>query len=513
MCRLQIPGNGITCASSAAIPNGIYRRTSELHEKKPLKWHFRTGHPSPTRYSQLFRFFPDVQFFPRNNLSEMFCIPCQQGKTKRAAVLPTLAKVTMTLELVHLDISGPVLPSLSGSTHALSNMDSMTAKSDFFFLKRKNELTTCLNKYKESSELRTGHRMRKIRLDGAGENMGGAVESFCTQHGIHLDPSSPYAHQSNGTDERLIQELWARTRVLLFASQLPASLWAEAMNHSNWLRSRLPSSRIQDQIPILLWDPSTKVQLSQVPFFGQPGFAFKYRSETVPNKKFQARSVHGHFVSMGSDKTIIRVYVPESKSVMLTRIQDFRQYSDETLPGIASIIDGLSRQAELEGIRNSNGQAEDVLLKELQVLLSSTNPSSSLRNTSGSYRLFRSSNGNSHLPSSFNDAIQDPNWRAAIDREYKSLCTRGTWEYVKRTPDMKPVPFTWVFKLKPLDIDGKNFLHKARCVIRGDKQTAYVDFDPNNVYAPLVCHEAIRILFAYAAPYDLQMEGADISNA
>ena len=374
----------IVCASSAVIPNGTYRRTSVLHENKPLQWHFKTGHPSPTRYSQLSRFFPDVPFFPRNNLSEMFCITCQQGKTKRAAVLPTPAKVTMPLELVHLDISGPVLPSLSRSTYALSIMDSMTAKSDVFFLKKKNELATCLTKCKASSELRTGHRMRKIRLDGAGENMGGHVESFCTQHGIHLDPSPPYVHQSNGIAERLIQELWARTRVLLFASQLPASLWAEAMNHSNWSRNCLPSSRIQDQIPILLWDPSTNIQFSQVPVFGQPGFAFKYRSETVPNKKFPARSVHCHFLGMRSDKTIIRVYVPESKSVVLTRIQDFRQYSDETLPGVASIIDGLSRQAELEGVRNSNGQAEYVLLKALQLFLSSTNPSNSLRNTSGS---------------------------------------------------------------------------------------------------------------------------------
>lgn len=78
---------------------------------------------------------------------------------------------------------------------------------------------------------------------------------------------------------------------------------------------------------------------------------------------------------------------------------------------------------------------------------------------------------------------------------------------------MKPVPFTWVFRLKPLDNDGRNFLHKARCVVRGDKQTAYVNFDPNNVYAPVACHEAIRILFAYAAAFDLQIEGADISNA
>ena len=285
------------------------------------------------------------------------------------------------------------------------------------------------------------------------------------------------------------------------------------MNHANWLRNRLPSTRIQNQIPILIWNPSTSIQFSKVPVFGQPGFAFEYRADTVPNKKFLARSVHGHFVGMASDATLLRVYVPETKTVMLTRAQDFRAYEDEKLPGVASILDGLSRQSEIEGIQDTDGQAEDVLLKALQVFHTSTNPSRSLPDTSGAYRLFRSSKAKSFLPSSFNDAIQDPNLKAAIDREYNSLRTRGTWEYVKRTPDMKLVPFTWVFKLKPLDIDGKNFLHKARCVIRGDKQTAYVDFDPNNVYAPVVCHEAIRILFAYAAAYDLQMEGADISNA
>ena len=78
---------------------------------------------------------------------------------------------------------------------------------------------------------------------------------------------------------------------------------------------------------------------------------------------------------------------------------------------------------------------------------------------------------------------------------------------------MKPVPFTWVFRLKPLDKDGKTFLHKARCVIRGDKQKAYIDYDPHNVYAPVACHEAIRILLAYSAAKNLLIEGADISNA
>ena len=321
--------------------------------------------------------------------------------------------VTMLLELVHTDISGPVIPSLSGSVYSLGFMDSKTAKSDVFFLKKKSDLPIYLMKYKARSELQTGYRIQKMRLDGAGENMSGTVEDFCTQHGIQLDPSPSHAHQSNGTAERLIQELWARTRVLLFASKLPATLWAEAMYHANWLRNRLPSSRIGNQIPALLWNPSTTIQFSKVPVFGQPGFAFKYRSDTVPNKKFLARSVHAHFVGMQSDTTILRVYVPETKSVMLTRIQDFRPYSNETLPGVASLLDGLARESELEGIQKSNGQADDVLMQALQVFAPSLsqNHQRSIRNQN----MFRSLRTDAKIPSCFDDAVLDPSWRAAID--------------------------------------------------------------------------------------------------
>ena len=423
----------VVCAS-IVVPENDYRRKSLLHDNKPLQWHFRTGHPNPTRYSQLSQAFPDVPYFPQKTLTEMFCVPCQQGKTKRAAVLPTPPSVSMPIELVHTDISGPVLPSLSGSVYALSFMDSFTAKSDVFFLKKKSDLSICLMKYKAKTELETGCRMQKLRLDGAGENMSKTVEAFCTPHGISLDPSPPYAHQSNGTAEKLIQELWARTRVLLFASKLPASLWAEAMNNSNWLQNRLPSSRINNNIPILLWDPSTMVEFSKVPVFGQTGFAFKYRSETLPNKKFLARSVHAHFVGMESDKTIIRVYVPESKTIMLTRIQDFRLYIDEKLPGVASLIDGISRQSELEGIQNSDGQAENVLIKAFQVFpivaretQAFPKPLSRTSNHTSFRSLKAKSISDPRLPSSFHDALHDYKWREAIDREYNSLRARNTW--------------------------------------------------------------------------------------
>jgi len=115
-----------------------------------------------------------------------------------------------------------------------------------------------------------------------------------------------------------------RARVLLFASNLPDNLWAEAMHHGNWLRNRSPSDRIDGEILLLLWDRSMKVNFGQLLTFGEPGFAFIYRPRTVPNKKLTARSIHGHFIGMESDETLFRVYVPDTTSIIITRANDFK---------------------------------------------------------------------------------------------------------------------------------------------------------------------------------------------
>ena len=78
---------------------------------------------------------------------------------------------------------------------------------------------------------------------------------------------------------------------------------------------------------------------------------------------------------------------------------------------------------------------------------------------------------------------------------------------------MKPVPFTWVFKSKQIDSEGKKFLEKARCCLRGDLQKPYIDFNPEALYAP-VAHESIRVLIACSAGERRTfIEGSDIDNA
>lgn len=117
------------------------------------------------------------------------------------------------------------------------------------------------------------------------------------------------------------------------------------------------------------------------------------------------------------------------------------------------------------------------------------------------------------LPTSFEAACADTKWAAAIDREYEALIRRGTWEYLKHTTDMCPAPYKWTFRANQIDDSGTNFLHKARCVISGDIQEPYQDFDPDNIYTPVATHETLRIFFAYVAAKNLFLEGAEAKNA
>jgi len=67
--------------------------------------------------------------------------------------------------------------------------------------------------------------------------------------------------------------------------------------------------------------------------------------------------------------------------------------------------------------------------------------------------------------------------------------------------------------LKPIYNIGEQYLQKARCVVRGDKQQASIDYDPNSIYAPVASHEGLRLILAIAAHRNLILEGGDIANA
>lgn len=352
------------------IKDGLYPFPAPIQKApKALKtfssakeWHERLGHVGIDRLVRASKLVEGVPQFQRNELTQHQCIPCMESKSKRAPLPEPKPRHTQPLELTHTDMTGKLtVRSLGGAHYFTIFLDDSTAMSAVYFLQQKSEFLQCLKAYKSLTENQIQYRMYALRLDNAGEQKSNSVISFLQENGMVLESSPAYASQSNGASERLIQELWSMARTMLFDSSLDLKLWAEAISHSNWLRNRLPSQRINMEVPFTKWF-GTKPDLSSTIPFGTKGYAFQYRTSNIKGKKFLPRSVFGHFVGMESPNALYRIFVPSQGTINICRKTDFKLLTNESpLPSFLELTSDMSRQRQLEEINQSDPTVEEVL--------------------------------------------------------------------------------------------------------------------------------------------------------
>nr|QCC62380.1 integrase [Digenea simplex] len=284
-----------------------------------IKWHRILGHIGVERLIKAANMLDGIPAINRSTLEKHQCIPCIESTTKRAPIKQPQPRITQPLELTHTDMSGKLgVPTLGKAHYFAVFLDDATAMSAIYLLQHKSEFINCFVNYKELVQNQLSRRMYAIRLDNAGEQSSKQLHQFIDKNGMVLEYSPPYASQSNGSSERLIQELWKVARTMLFDARLDMELWGEAISHANWLKNRLPAKRINLQIPYVKWFNRTP-NMSALQQFGQPGYAFQYRPDTAKNKKFLPRTMFGYFVGMESNNTLYRIYLPTTKSVYICR--------------------------------------------------------------------------------------------------------------------------------------------------------------------------------------------------
>ena len=113
-------------------------------------------------------------------------------------------------------------------------------------------------------------------------------------------------------------------------------------------------------------------------------------------------------------------------------------------------------------------------------------------------------------PHSFNEAMQDPHWRQAMQTEIEALERNGTWTITDLPPGKKPIGCKWVYKLK-YKSDGTIERHKARLVVRGDTQVEGLDFD--ETFAPVAKLVSVRLFLTVAVIKGWELHQLDINNA
>ena len=116
----------------------------------------------------------------------------------------------------------------------------------------------------------------------------------------------------------------------------------------------------------------------------------------------------------------------------------------------------------------------------------------------------------STVPGSAAEAPADPNWKAAMQREYDSLMTNEVWSLVSRPMERQPITVKWHFAVK-VNEDGKVTKYKARFVARGFTQTPGLDY--HETYSPTVRLSTLRTVFACGVRQGIKFRQMDMKSA
>jgi hypothetical protein len=113
-------------------------------------------------------------------------------------------------------------------------------------------------------------------------------------------------------------------------------------------------------------------------------------------------------------------------------------------------------------------------------------------------------------PQSVQEALQDRNWKRAMEEEYAALLKNGTWYLVPYRPCINLIDCKWVFKIKR-KADGSIDRYKGRLVEKGYKQQYGIDYE--DTFSPVVKIATIRLVLSLAVARGWCLRQLDVQNA
>jgi transposase InsO family protein len=210
-------------------------------------WHRRMGHPSPQALNRLVREqMAEGIRIPTALLKQAMkcrCECCILGKMTHLPFPLSVSKTCRPLELVHVDLCGPIDPETNaGERYFLAMMDDFSKYAEVCVMTEKSEakikVVETLQKWMTQLEL----TVKILRSDGGKEFTCSVVSDFCKSKGVVQQITPRYTPESNGKIERLNRTIKEKVRCLLIDSRLPLELWGFAVVHAAFLRNCLPAS-------------------------------------------------------------------------------------------------------------------------------------------------------------------------------------------------------------------------------------------------------------------------------
>lgn len=497
-------------------------------------------------------------------LEEEICKACAQAKQTRLPFKRAEDKTTGVLDLVHMDICGPLPEETIGKkSYFITFLDDYSRYSSVTLLKNKSDAKKAIEDAFNLFETQTGRKIKEARTDNGGEFISNHMADYFGKKGINHQKTIPYTPQQNGRAERLNRTLMEKTRAMLCDGNLPKRLWGEALMTANMVRNVSPTAS-KEKTPYEIFY-SKKPDVSMLRAYGCEAFVHIPKEK---RNKLDARSEKGTLVGYTPNGNGWRIWTDNdiiwsSRDVMfnetktkaskdkdkatgdtsankgeeseddmapdlLTDIESDEVSDNEDGPGADDVGapggDGDSAAGDGGNSEGSGGHPPNG--NTSQGNSSDTAPRRSTRDNLGKNpgEWWKTPSANTSAmtaeevlvisePLTLKEARESEHaadWQDAIDDEYKSLIENNTWTLEIPPPGVRPIPVKWVFKVKK-DATGHFERFKARLVVKGFRQQEYIDY--NEVFAPVSKYSTLRTLLAKVAAEDLELHQVDIKTA
>lgn len=490
---------------------------------KATIWHRRYGH---LNYTDL-KLLRDRDAVTGLDLPEKFdpmnCKQCNNAKVHCLPFPPSSSRAKNTLDLVHSDICGPLqTPSLGGARYFATFIDDKTRHIDVVFLKARSEILSAFKKYQLRVERETGRKIIKLRTDNAKEYTSHNFSQYLEKEGISRQLSVEYTPQQNGVAERANRTLVEMARTMLLESNLPKSLWAEAVNTAAFLRNRCPTKILGGITPEELWS-DRKPDIKFLRIFGSDAIAL---NKGTGVSKLDAKGIEAVVVGYSTESKAYRLWKRGTKTVFKSR--DVRINERNTnkerevidLP-VLSIEDTSNEDLENENPNDNNVLEEmplannettetdsdddvvtNLLPEPLTVkaygrgrpkIIRTGKPGRPKKQYHEAKIVMSLSTENPNSLQEAMDSTEKEKWLNAMNDEMNSLNESKTWILVDETPNMHVISCKWLFNTKRRQ-NGDIDRYKARLVARGFEQRNGIDY--NEIYSPVARIETIRLMLA-----------------
>jgi histone deacetylase 1/2 len=487
-------------------------------------WHRRYGHLGYQNLARLPSMVSGMDLDPNSisDLSDAVCEPCVMGKQVRLPFPSSESTSTKPLELVHMDLCGPIKESLGGKRYVATFIDDYSKYSIVRLLAYKDEVCEAIETTLTYMEKQSGYSVIKVRTDNGGEYVNYKVDNLFNHKGIQHQKTMPHSPQQNGVAERNNRTLMDKVRPMLVDSGLPFELWGEAVVTANYLRNLSPMADMVKTPWEAFW--GYKPDVSHLRVFGCAAYA---KIPDASRTKLQVKSTKGYFVGYAEHSKGYRIYNPDTKKVMLSRDVIFDESNtSESSARVSNSSSSAASQPTATRLPVTRLTSDSAVAQRLPITRLSTAASapqqpsdqseSDATPTPAPGKVTR--RGTAYVsfveePTSYEQALRSDQaelWLTAINEEMQSLLANDTWSLCYAPDGIKPIPVKWVFKLKR-DPDGNIERYKARLVAKGFKQEEGVNY--SEVFSPVSKYSTFRALIAKAAADDLLLHQLDIKTA